>query len=109
MKEQGRHIPQDVALAGFSNAEFATLTEPPLTTVDQCSRHMGSLAVRQLLHLLHPAPGGQPLNPVLLTPKLLIRSSFNPQLVAPADTELTTRRISSYPLVRQQPLPLADG
>lgn len=75
LKERGLRIPNDVALAGFSNAEFTTLTEPPLTTVDQCGQQMGYLAVRQLLRLLHPARDGASLGPVLLNPELLIRGS----------------------------------
>ena len=75
LKERGLRIPEDMALAGFSNAEFTTLTEPPLTTVDQCSRQMGRLAVQQLLKILQPTPNAAPLAPVLLHPKLLIRAS----------------------------------
>ncbi|MGI4865183.1 MAG: LacI family DNA-binding transcriptional regulator [Janthinobacterium lividum] len=75
LKERGLRIPDDVALAGFSNAGFTTLTEPPLTTVDQCSRQMGRLAVHQLLKILQPGASATPLAPVLLSPKLLIRAS----------------------------------
>lgn len=75
LKERGLRIPDDVALAGFSNAEFTTLTEPPLTTVDQCGRQMGRLAVQQLLKMLQPGASATPLTPVLLSPKLLIRAS----------------------------------
>lgn len=75
LKERGLHIPKDVALAGFSNAEFTTLTEPPLTTVDQCGRQMGRLAVQQLLKILQPCTNSAPLTPVLLSPQLLIRAS----------------------------------
>ncbi|RZL16535.1 MAG: LacI family transcriptional regulator, partial [Hymenobacter sp.] len=50
LKERGLRIPGDVALAGFSNAEFTAFTDPPLTTVDQCSQQMGREAVQQLLH-----------------------------------------------------------
>ena len=75
LKQTGRRVPDDVGLAGFSNAEFTALTEPPLTTVDQCSRQMGRLAVQQLLKLLHPGSNAAPLSPVLLSPRLLIRAS----------------------------------
>ncbi|MGI4871783.1 MAG: LacI family DNA-binding transcriptional regulator [Janthinobacterium lividum] len=74
-KERQLHIPQDVALAGFSNAYFSSLTEPALTTVDQDSEHMGRVAVRRLLHLLHAEPGSLPVPPIVLSPKLLIRAS----------------------------------
>ena len=73
LKERGLRIPGDVALAGFSNAEFTAFTDPPLTTVDQCSQQMGREAVRQLLHLLRA--GALPTPPVVLRPKLLIRAS----------------------------------
>ena len=75
LKERGLRIPEDVALAGFSNAGFTTLTEPPLTTVDQCSRQMGRLAVQQLLKILQPGTSSAPLAPILLSPKLLVRAS----------------------------------
>lgn len=75
LRERGLRVPQDVALAGFSNAGFTTLTEPPLTTVDQYSRQLGSLAARQLLQLLQPGAGLAPPAPVLLSPKLLVRAS----------------------------------
>lgn len=74
-KEHKLRIPQDVALAGFSNAEFSSLTEPALTTVDQGSEHMGSVAVRRRLHLLHAKSGSPPVTPIVLSPKLLIRAS----------------------------------
>lgn len=75
LKERGLRIPEDVALAGFSNAGFTTLTEPPLTTVDQCSHQMGRLAVQQLLKILQPGTSSAPLAPILLSPKLLVRAS----------------------------------
>jgi len=75
LKEYGLRVPADVALAGFSNAEFTTFTEPPLTTVDQCSRQMGRVAVQQLLHLLHPGSAPGPVHPVRLSPQLLVRAS----------------------------------
>ncbi|MGI4831968.1 MAG: LacI family DNA-binding transcriptional regulator [Janthinobacterium lividum] len=75
LKHLGLRIPADVALAGFSNAPFTLLTEPPLTTVDQCSHQMGCLAMQQLLQLLRPSSKHGPPAPVLLTPKLVVRAS----------------------------------
>lgn len=74
LKAAGLRIPHDVALAGFSNASFTTLTEPPLTTVDQRGQRMGQQAVQLLLRLLRPGSGPPPA-PVLLTPQLLVRAS----------------------------------
>ena len=80
-KEHGLHIPHDLALVGFSNAEFSGLTEPPLTTVDQCSHLMGQAAVRLLVQLLHAAAGCPAPPPVVLAPALLVRGSS--QVLAP--------------------------
>ncbi len=75
LKAHGLRAPHDVALVGFSNAEFTALTEPPLTTVDQGGRHMGQRAVQLLLQLLRPGSASAPPAPVLLSPRLLVRAS----------------------------------
>lgn len=75
IKAAALRVPEDVALAGFSNAEFSRLTEPPLTTVDQGSHLMGRAAVQLLLQILRTAAGGPPPPPLVLTPQLLVRAS----------------------------------
>ena len=71
LKARQLRIPQDVALAGFSNESFTSLTEPRLTSVDQCGEEMGRTAVLLLHHLLE----GQAAPPVVLQPRLLARGS----------------------------------
>ncbi|WP_345071998.1 LacI family DNA-binding transcriptional regulator [Hymenobacter fastidiosus] len=75
VKQQGLRIPQDVALAGFSNELFDSLTEPMLTSVDQRCEEMGQTAVQMLLDMI--AAGDQTLTPrhVVLQPTLLVRES----------------------------------
>ncbi|RZK18294.1 MAG: LacI family transcriptional regulator, partial [Hymenobacter sp.] len=51
LKSQGIRVPQDVALAGFSNEGFTAITEPQLTSVDQRCEEMGEAAVRLFLEL----------------------------------------------------------
>lgn len=75
LKSQGLRVPQDVALAGFSNESFATITEPQLTSVDQRCEEMGAAAVRLFLDLL-AAPGKASAHrQVVLQPELLLRGS----------------------------------
>ena len=76
IKAHGLRVPHDVAVAGFSNEAFTTLTEPMLTTVDQGCETMGISAVRLLQKMLNPNPDrlAQPRN-VVLKPKLIIRES----------------------------------
>ncbi|WP_167855037.1 LacI family DNA-binding transcriptional regulator [Hymenobacter wooponensis] len=72
---QGLRVPQDVAIAGFSNETFTVVTEPSITTIDQRCEEMGQAAVRLLLELIEA--DGRPFAPrqVALRPELLVRNS----------------------------------
>ena len=69
-------VPQDLAIVGFSNEDFATLTEPMLSSVDQRCEQMGKTAVQLLQKMLKSGPNrlGPP-KPIVLKPKLLVRES----------------------------------
>ena len=41
IKENGLKIPEDIAVVGFSNGIYSTMTDPPLTTVEQFGYQMG--------------------------------------------------------------------
>jgi DNA-binding LacI/PurR family transcriptional regulator len=48
LREAGRRVPDDVAVVGFEDNEFARQSDPPLTTVYQPVEEMG----RHMAHLL---------------------------------------------------------
>lgn len=48
-KEMGLKIPEDFAIIGFSNWRFTSLTEPPMSTVNQPGFEIGQEAMRLLL------------------------------------------------------------
>ncbi|MCR5886429.1 LacI family transcriptional regulator [Hymenobacter sp. J193] len=75
LKRQGFRSPQDIALAGFSNETFTSLTEPMLTSVDQRCEQMGQSAVRLFLEMLEER--GSKFSPrrIVLQPDLLVRTS----------------------------------
>ena len=75
LKEHQLRIPHDVALAGFSNETFTSLTEPKLTSVDQRCEAMGQAAIGLLLEMVRER--GQPLAPrtIVLPPELVLRES----------------------------------
>ncbi|MGI4863759.1 MAG: LacI family DNA-binding transcriptional regulator [Janthinobacterium lividum] len=81
LKEQGVAVPAQVALAGFSNESFTTITEPPLTSVDQRCEEMGATAVRLLLELAATRNEDQAARRVTLQPELLVRGSSLHQAV----------------------------
>lgn len=70
---RGLRVPDDVALAGFDDLEFAAQLDPPLTTVRQGVREQGAEAVNCLLQLIGD-PDRTPRR-VLLPTELVIRQS----------------------------------
>lgn len=72
LKEANRFIPDDVAVVGFDDVEFAGYISPPLTTIRAPIEEVGREAVRQLLTLLN---GGQAESLVLKRTELVIRES----------------------------------
>lgn len=70
---RGLRVPDDVALAGFDDLEFAARLHPPLTTVRQYVPQQGVEAAHTLYQLLRD-PGGGPRR-VILPTELVIRQS----------------------------------
>jgi DNA-binding LacI/PurR family transcriptional regulator len=70
---QGRRVPEDVALAGFDDLDFAAHLSPPLTTVRQGVQQQGREAVTTLFQLLADRAGGP--RRVILPTELVIRQS----------------------------------
>ena len=49
-RELGMRVPQDLAVAGFDDFDFAEALDPPLTTVRIPGYEMGRQAARSLVH-----------------------------------------------------------
>jgi DNA-binding LacI/PurR family transcriptional regulator len=73
LAERGLRVPDDVAVAGFDDLDFAAHLDPPLTTVRQSIREQGAEAAGSLLQLLDD-PAGRPRR-VILPTELVIRQS----------------------------------
>ncbi len=71
LRETGRRVPDDVAVVGFDDLPWARHTAPPLTTVNQPIRALGSEMARILVTLL---AGGEPTSLILPT-RLVLRDS----------------------------------
>lgn len=75
LKSQGVRVPEDVALAGFSNEALTSVAEPNITSVDQRCEEMGQAAFRLFTELVE-ADGGPPApRQVVLQPQLFVRES----------------------------------
>lgn len=75
---RGMRVPEDVALAGFDDLEFAAQLDPPLTTIRQGVDQQGAEAARTLIKLLQDPAGGP--RRVLMPAELVIRQSTVGQL-----------------------------
>lgn len=80
LRRRGLQVPEDVSVIGFSNLIMARHADPPLTTVAQPFREMGSTAVRYLLEEVQRRRRDEA--PVrveqLLPTHLLVRESCGP-------------------------------
>ena len=68
----GIHVPGDVSVVGADDIPFATLTHPPLTTVQIANELLGRLACQTLLGMLGE---GKPASELVLATELVIRDS----------------------------------
>ena len=76
--EAGYGVPEDISVVGFDDVYSAAYQNPPLTTVRQPLRRMGTLAAETLLRRLAAGTGEE--YPKLLTvvPDLIVRQSTSP-------------------------------
>lgn len=71
LQDQGRPVPQDVAVVGFDDISSAADFNPPLTTIRQDTRVAGELLVDNLIRLIE----GRPIESSLIAPQLVVRAS----------------------------------
>jgi LacI family transcriptional regulator len=71
--ELGISVPQELSIIGFDDYSFAASTSPPLTTIRQPLRQIGSLAAERLLESVQDASLGT--ENVRLEPCLIVRES----------------------------------
>lgn len=71
LREQGRQVPQDVAVVGYDDLSIAQTTDPPLTTISQNIPLVGKLLAQ---HLIQNIETGQIIN-VTIPAKLVVRNS----------------------------------
>jgi LacI family transcriptional regulator len=75
LKERNIKIPDQVALVAFSNENYTSFTDPPLTAVDQHSMRMGNSAAEVFLEQITQKDKPFIPNTTVLRPELIIRAS----------------------------------
>lgn len=76
LREAGLRVPEDLSVVGFDGLSFGELLTPPLATVSQPHRQLGSIAWSHLQHVLE---GGTPRSSVL-DHQLRIRGTVAPPM-----------------------------
>ncbi len=79
IEKLGMNIPEDVAVVGFDDTEFASCLRTKLTTVSQRKYEMGNLAVQILVDYIEKKEKNY-IHRVILEPKLVIRESCGQKL-----------------------------
>ncbi|WP_431771131.1 LacI family DNA-binding transcriptional regulator [Streptomyces cucumeris] len=72
LREQGRRVPEDVALVGFEDSAVARHMDPPLTSVRQATEEMGRAMARVLLEEIEGGAGRTAVPPRLVLPTELV-------------------------------------
>lgn len=73
LKDAGRHIPIDVAVASFDDDVLTAFTRPSLTTLQQPLARIGQIAVEQLVSRMEG--GNDMMSTTYVQPKLILRES----------------------------------
>jgi DNA-binding LacI/PurR family transcriptional regulator len=68
-------VPEDVALIGFNDIEFASMKGVELTTIGQKKFEMGAIAVKTLVEKIEKGEVKPATKEILLKPELIIRKS----------------------------------
>lgn len=77
LKKQGKSIPEDVCVVGFSNEPFTEFVEPSLSTVDQFPEDMGRAAADLFFKQIESDSDLSTTYKTMLEPQLVVRKSSN--------------------------------
>ncbi|GEC71485.1 transcriptional regulator, LacI family [Flavobacterium flevense] len=72
--ENNIKVPEEIALIGFSDEPFTSLTQPSISTINQHSDQIGKLAAEAFLERINN-PKKKTVNRIILQPELIIRQS----------------------------------
>jgi LacI family transcriptional regulator len=108
LKQQGKRVPQDVAVIGFDNIPIAALYDPALTTIAQPLYEMGASAMQAILdRVRNPALPGVSLT--FATPLIVRRSTVatanneeEPQPGAAPDTRTPVTGVERPPALCEE-------
>lgn len=81
IKKANLKIPDDIAVAGFSNYPVSTIIEPALTTIDDRAAEMGKTAARMLIRQIEERDVNIASETIVLRTDLIVRDSTGKERV----------------------------
>jgi LacI family transcriptional regulator len=75
LKENGIHIPGDIAVVGFNNDAISKIVEPQLTTINYPGIDIGEIAATNLINHLKGVSNIAQTNTIVVRSELIIRKS----------------------------------
>lgn len=78
INEQGIRVPEEIAVIGYDNTEFAEMLGMGLSSVDFNQYRIGELAAEQIIGIIQQTKSGKPdgaVKQVILEPSLVVRGS----------------------------------
>jgi LacI family transcriptional regulator len=75
--EENIKVPEEIALIGFSNEPFTSLTMPSISTINQHSEQIGQLAAEAFLDRMKKSTKKKPNKKTIINAELIIRESSN--------------------------------
>jgi LacI family transcriptional regulator len=85
IKKADLKIPEDIAVAGFSNYPVSTIIEPALTTIDDRAFEMGKTAARMLIRQIEERDANIASETIVLRTDLIVRESTMREPARPSD------------------------
>jgi LacI family transcriptional regulator len=107
LKERGLGCPEDVSVVGYNDMPFVDRFQPALTTVRVPHYELGATAAELMLEQLQER-GARP-RQLLLTPKLVVRSSTAPVRQPPASSNAGSRVRARHTNARHRKADLGRG
>jgi LacI family transcriptional regulator len=73
--EEGRKVPEEIAIVGFNDIEFTAMKGIELTTIGQKKYEMGSIAIKTLVEKIEGGEIKSSTKEIILNPELIIRKT----------------------------------
>ena len=74
VKSNGKKVPEDIAIVGFTNSRISTITDPQMSSVDQFGYEMGRKAAEMLIRRL-TSQQDYPIRKEVIKTRLIVRGS----------------------------------